>query len=161
MLGCGASTNVWPGAWQFRTEEFISCPCPGRGVCSTPISTMQLTANTLLPRRQILESQTALHSLRRKRLTRSCHLPVAGFRILEFAFPQSSQPHRFIFLHILQNIILTSLLYFHGHLQSPVTSELYPPERYHSSKEIICALHLILFSFDILLFHDNRYYLFV
>lgn len=41
-----------------------------------------------------------------------------------------------------------------------MTSELYPPERYHSSKEIICALHLILFSFDILLFHDNRYYLF-
>ena len=38
MLGCGASTNVWPGAWQFRTEEFTSCPCPGWGVCSTPVN---------------------------------------------------------------------------------------------------------------------------
>lgn len=90
--GGGTSTNVWPRAWQFRPEESTSCPCPGWGVCTTLISTMQLSANTLHSGRQILESQTPLPSLTRKRVTGSCHLPVASFRILEFASPKAYGP---------------------------------------------------------------------
>lgn len=92
VLGRGAPASVWSQVWQLRPQESISCPCPGWGVCSTLTSTMQLTANTLDPGRQILESQTALSSLTRKS-DRSFHPPVAGFRILDTVFPISSQAH--------------------------------------------------------------------
>ena len=87
----------------------------------------QLTANTLLPRRQILESQTTLSSLMRKRLTRSCHLQWLASGSSSLHSPKAHNPTVLFFFYILQNIILTSLLFYLGHVQSPVTSKLYPP----------------------------------
>lgn len=118
------SAGVW-GIHKSRPKESTSCPCPGWGVCSTLISTIHVTANTLIPGGQILENQTAVTSLTGGRVTGSCHLPMTGFSI-----PQKLIASSLYLPFICGKILYSSLPFYNiSGIKFPMTSELYPLEK--------------------------------
>lgn len=98
-------TNVWPG-------KSTSRPCPGWDVYSTLISTIQLTANTLNPWRQLLENTNSSRPGKSDRVLPSTQ---AGFGVLKTEFPKAhSLTFLFSFCTMQQNVIFQSSILSQG-----------------------------------------------
>ena len=111
------------------------------GVCSTLTSTVQLSANTLGSGRQILGSQTALLSLTRKRVTGSCHRPVASSRLCS---PKLTAPS-FYFSFIYSKTLYSQVFVFISGISSflwPLLNLILLKNSNHPI-EIVCTLLLI------------------
>lgn len=152
ILQAVSSAGVWgihkyvASSLTFRPKESTSRPCPGRGVYSTVISTMQLTADTLHPGDRFQRVKQPFPPDQEKSdrvLPSTC----SWLQDPRDCIPQKLTAPSFYFPFICSKTLHSQVFHFISGIQFPVTfSELYPFERQRPLNR-----NHVYFAFDFIL----------